>query len=98
MITREDVLKMAKLAKLFVEEDEIESLTRDMAEIIQFADTIQAEAGDTVSAKEEADELEGTVNAFHEDEVEDSYDRELILQNRDGGEDGYFLVRKRGGR
>lgn len=98
MITREDVLKMAKLAKLFVEEDEIESLTRDMAEIIQFADTIQAEAGDTVSAMEEADELEGTVNAFHEDEVEDSYDRELILQNRDGGEDGYFLVRKRGGR
>lgn len=98
MITREDVLKMAKLAKLFVEEDEIESLTRDMAEIIQFADTIQAEAGDSVSLSEETDELEGTVNAFHEDEVEDSYDRELILQNRDGGEDGYFLVRKRGGR
>lgn len=98
MITREDVLKTAKLAKLFVEEDEIESLTRDMAEIIQFADTIQAEAGDTVSASEETDELEGTVNAFHEDEIKESYDRELILQNRDGGEDGYFLVRKRGGR
>lgn len=98
MITREDVLKMAKLAKLFVEEDEIESLTRDMAEIIQFADTIRAEAGDTVSPSGETDELEGTVNAFHEDEVVESYDRELILQNRDGGEDGYFLVRKRGGR
>lgn len=98
MITREDVLKMAKLAKLFVEEDEIGSLTRDMAEIIQFADTIRAEAGETVSASQEPDELDGTVNAFHEDEVEESYDRELILQNRDGGEDGYFLVRKRGGR
>jgi aspartyl/glutamyl-tRNA(Asn/Gln) amidotransferase C subunit len=98
MITREDVLKMAKLARLYVDEEEIGTLTRDMAEIIQFADTVRAEAGDTVSDASAPEEGEGTVNAFHEDEVIESFDRELILRNRDGGEDGYFVVKKRGGR
>ena len=33
--------------------------------------------------------------AFHEDEVVESYDRELILKNREGGVDGYFFVKRR---
>ena len=42
MITREDILKIAKLSKLSVEEDKVEQLIKDMSEMICFADTINS--------------------------------------------------------
>jgi aspartyl/glutamyl-tRNA(Asn/Gln) amidotransferase C subunit len=95
MVTRDDIIKIARLAKLSVEDDEIESLTRDMSEIIGFADTISLAVEDGF---EDFDHINNITNAFHEDEVQESYDRELILKNRDGGEQGCFLVKKRSGR
>jgi aspartyl-tRNA(Asn)/glutamyl-tRNA(Gln) amidotransferase subunit C len=93
MIKRDDIIKIAKLAKLSVAEDEIDSLTMDMAGIIEFADTINAAVTD--GELKEFDDINCIVNAFHEDEVVDSFDRELLLKNRDGGEDGYFVVKRR---
>ena len=40
MITREDVENIALLSKLFVPEEEMDSLTESMQEIVSFADTI----------------------------------------------------------
>lgn len=93
MITREEVLKIAKLAKLSVNEDEIESLTHDMIEIINFADTINTLVKD--EEIEDFDDINKIVNAFHEDVVEESFDRELILKNAEGGDNGYFLVKRK---
>jgi aspartyl/glutamyl-tRNA(Asn/Gln) amidotransferase C subunit len=92
MITRDDILKIAKLSKLSIEDEEIEALTKDMAEIIQFADTINTAVEDE---NMEFDDISNIINAFHEDEVIESFDSDLILKNRDGGEDGYFLVKRR---
>ncbi|MDF2677817.1 MAG: gatC [Bacillota bacterium] len=92
MITRDDILKIAKLSKLSIEDEEIEALTKDMAEIIQFADTINTAVEDE---NMEFDNISNIINAFHEDEVIESFDSDLILKNRDGGEDGYFLVKRR---
>jgi len=93
MITREEVLKIAKLAKLSFKDDKIESLTNDMTQIIDFADTINTLVKD--EEIEEFDDINLIVNAFHEDEVVESFNRELILKNAEGGEDGYFLVKRR---
>lgn len=95
MVTRDDIIKIARLAKLSVGDDEIEALTRDMAEVIGFADTISLAVQDGF---EDFDDINNITNAFHEDEVQESFDRELILKNRDGGEQGCFLVKKRSGR
>lgn len=91
MITREEILKIANLSKLWVDEDELDALTRDMQEIIAFADTIgSASAGD-----EDFDGIGGLANVFRPDEVVPSCSREDILLNVSGGEDGYFPVKKR---
>jgi len=90
MISKEEVLKIAKLAKLSVDDEEIELLTLDMSSIIDYADAI-------ASAEDEADEFDNInsiVNAFNEDIVLESYDRDEILANREGGENGYFVIRK----
>ena len=91
MIDREEILKIATLAKLSVSEEELDSLTADMDQILSFADTINA-AG---AQGEDFDSVRGLANAFREDQVIPSYPREAILRNVDGGEDGFFYVQKR---
>lgn len=92
MVTQEEILKIAKLSKLAIKENEIEELIKDMNQIIDFANTINMAVED-----EDYDEFEDTnnlVNVFHKDEVLESYDRDNILKNRDGGEKGYFFVKR----
>ena len=90
MISKEEVLKIAKLAKLSIADDEIEQLTLDMARIIEYADAINS----AVEADIEFDNISNITNAFNEDIVVESFDRDEILKNREGGEKGYFLVKK----
>ena len=91
MVTREEVLGIARLAKLSVSEEELDGLTAEMQKIISFADTINAAGADG----EDFDSIGGLSNAFREDVVVPSYDRADILRNVDGGEDGFFCVKKR---
>ncbi len=91
MVTKEEILSIARLAKLSVSEDELDGLTAAMSDIIGFADTINA-AGDTAT---EFDNINNLSNAFREDEVIPSLPREEILRNVDGGENGFFPIKKR---
>ncbi len=90
-VTKEEILKIANLSKLWVSEEELESLTHDMGEIIEFANTINSVS----DSAEEFDNINNLSNVFRPDEVIPSYPREKILQNVNGGEDGYFPVKKR---
>ena len=89
MVTKEEIMKIAILSKLFVAEDEIDKLTEDMSQIISFADTINNAADEGV----EFDNINNLSNAFREDEVVPSYDREKILANAKDSDDGCFLVK-----
>ena len=40
MVTREDIENIAILSKLFVAEEQLDDLTKQMQEIVEFADTI----------------------------------------------------------
>ena len=91
MITKEEVLKIAKLAKLSVDENEIEQLSEDMSRIIEYTDAIN---NVVETANFEFENINNITNAFNEDIVLDSYDRDEILKNREGGENGYFVIRK----
>ncbi|HQO95887.1 MAG TPA: Asp-tRNA(Asn)/Glu-tRNA(Gln) amidotransferase subunit GatC, partial [Sedimentibacter sp.] len=85
MITKEEVLKIAKLAKLSVNNDEIDMLIEDMSKIIEYADAINTVTEDEDNEVEFYN-INNSANAFNEDIVIDSYDRDEILKNREGGE------------
>lgn len=89
MISKEEVLKIAKIARLKFEENEIDEMTEDLSAMIEnvFMDETDYD---------EFDSINKISNAFNEDVVLDSYDRDEILKNREGGENGYFVVRRRG--
>lgn len=92
MITRDDIRDIALLSKLFVSEEDLDGLTQEMAKIIEFADTIN-EASEKLD--EDFDNIGGLQNAYREDEVVPSYPQGEILLNVNGGEDGFFPVKKR---
>ncbi len=90
MVTKDEIQKIAKLSKLSLTEEELEAMTHDMGEIIAFADTINA----AMDEHDEFDGISGLANVFREDVVLPSYPRAQILKNVDGGEDGFFPVKK----
>ena len=89
MITREDVENIAILSKLFVPEEEMDSLTESMQEIISFADTINN--ADTEGV--EFDNINNLSNVLREDIVKESLPQEEILSNAPEQAEGHFLVR-----
>lgn len=89
MVTREDVENIALLSKLFVSEDELDSLTQSMQEIIDFADTIN----NAPKSDEAFDDINNISNSFREDVVIESYSSEEILSNAPQQAEQHFLVK-----
>ena len=91
MVTHDDVIAIARLSKLYIPEEELDAMTKAMDDIIKFADTINNASEESV----EFDNINNLSNAFREDEVVESYDRDEILCNANDLDEGHFLVRKR---
>ncbi len=77
-ITKKDIEHIANLSSLNLSEDEIDGYAKDMQEIISFVDKINEL--DTSDIAESAFALD-SYNVFRKDEVKESFDRELLLQN-----------------
>ena len=91
MVTREDVLQMARLSKLYIKEEELDALTKDMDNIIAFAETISTAQCEQTNF----DNINNLSNVLRKDVVVPSYDREEILKNAESQDEGYFLVKRR---
>lgn len=91
MVTREDIENIALLSKLFVPEEELDSLTNSMQEIIDFADTIN----NAPTSGGDFDSINNLSNSFREDEVVKSYNSEEILKNAPQQAENQFLVKSK---
>ncbi len=89
MVSKEEIMKIAILSKLFVSEEEIDSLTEDMDKIIAFADTIN----NATDAGTDFDNINNLSDVLRDDVEVPSYDREKILANAKDSADGCFLVK-----
>ena len=77
-IRREEIEHIANLSMLNLSEEDITKYTKDMEELVGFANKINEV--NTESIEESAFALEAT-NIFRKDEVRESFDRELLLSN-----------------
>ena len=84
-------LYRAGLSKLYIKEEELDALTKDMDNIIAFAETISAAQCEQTNF----DNINNLSNVLREDVVVPSYDREEILKNAESQDEGYFLVKRR---
>lgn len=91
MITKQEVEKLAKLSKLRFSDEELESFTEEMTAIIDFADTINRNLGESETQSESLRVAE--LEDLREDEVKPSYANEDILSNAENS-NGFFVVRR----
>lgn len=91
MITKKDVIDISNLSKLYLDDAQVETSIKDMSSMVDFVSQINSVEIPSEFSQNEINELS---NAFHADEVEKSFPREEILENANGGKDGFFYLEK----
>lgn len=78
-LTRDDVLKLAQLARLELTDDEVESFSTELSDILQYVE--QLSAVDTKGLKP-TNQVTGLTNVTREDEIKDyGYKASDLLKN-----------------
>ena len=90
-ISREEIIHIAKLASLNLTDKEIDRYTKDMQEILNFAETVNKV--DTNSITETVG-INGSFNVFRKDEVKQEYSKEELLKNAPSQDEGMFRLPK----
>lgn len=90
-VTRQTIEHVANLARLNLTENEKDSLTSEMEEIISWVDKLNELDTSGVKPMEHVIPMK---NVFREDKVEQSLERDKILANAPVAEDGCFKVPK----
>ena len=90
-ISKEEILHIAKLASLKIKEEEIEEYRKNLADILNFAKTI-----DSVNTEglEETNGATANINVLREDEIKDFEDKESLMQNAPEQENNMFKIPK----
>ena len=89
MVTKQEIEQLAILAKLSFSDQEIEQLTHDMDEIIDFANQVNSFPYD----KEETLDTRVKMADLREDEVKESFGSEFVTSNV-ASENGFFPVKR----
>ena len=90
-ITKEEVLYVAHLARLDLDEDAIEKFAGQIDEILVYIETLNQVETQDIKPTSHAISL---TNAFRDDEEREPIERELALANAPEEEDGSFVVPK----
>ena len=90
-ITKEDIIYVANLARLEVNDKDIETFAGQLGDVLAYVNTLNRVDTEGVPPTSHAISL---TNAFREDEETGHLDRDIALRNAPETEDGSFLVPK----
>ena len=90
-ITRDEVIHVANLARLDLDEASIDLFAEQIGTILAYVDTLKRVDTQGVIPTSHAISL---TNAFREDRVTEDFDRDSALANAPEEEDGSFVVPK----
>ena len=90
-ISKEEILHIANLADLNIKEDEVAEYTKNLQDILEFAEIINSV--DTENIKECVGTLDIS-NVFRKDEIKEFEDKEALLQNAPEEENNMFKIPK----
>ena len=90
-VTKNDIKKIAELARLEFKEEDLESYTLEMNKILGYVDKLNEL--DTTNVEPLSHPIEN-VNVFREDKLKTSVDREEALKNAPDSSSEHFKVPK----
>jgi aspartyl-tRNA(Asn)/glutamyl-tRNA(Gln) amidotransferase subunit C len=90
-LSREEVLKIANLARLEFKDEEIEKFQHELNDILKYIDILGELDTSNVEPLLQTNEMQ---NVLREDTVKESLSPELATKNAPQSEDGTFIVPK----
>lgn len=90
MLTREEVIKLGQLARIELNEQEVEKFQKDLSAVLEYVEELKQV---NVEGLEEVSQVTGLVNVQREDVVVDHGNREEIFSQAPEMKDGYFKVK-----
>ncbi len=91
-LTREDVLKLAQLARLELTEEEVETYSAEMSEILQYVEQLSSV---DVAGLEPTHQVSGLTNVTRADELKEyGYEPADLLKNVPHVQDGHIKVKR----
>jgi aspartyl-tRNA(Asn)/glutamyl-tRNA(Gln) amidotransferase subunit C len=91
-LTRDDVLKLAQLARLQLTDEEVEEFTHDFADILTYVEQLQAVDTEGLLP---TNQVSGNVNVMREDEVRSyGYEPKDLLNNVPAVENDHIKVKR----
>lgn len=90
-VSKEELYHLAKLSKLEITEDKIDDITQKISDIVDFANALASVNVDGVNPTAHILDIK---NVLKKDEVKESFNREVILQNAPEVQGGCISVPK----
>ena len=90
-VSKEEILHIAKLADLKIEENEIDEYAKNLEEILDFMKVLDSVNTDNV---EESIGTLNNINVFRKDEIKEFEDKEALLKNAPEQENSMFRIPK----
>lgn len=91
-LTRDDVLKLAQLARLELTDAEVEEYSTELTEILQYVEQL---SNVDVKGLKPTNQVTGLMNVTREDEVKDyGYESKDLLKNLPDSKDGQIKVKR----
>ncbi len=91
-LTHEDILKLARLARLQLTDDEVDEYASELSAILQYVEQLSAVE---VSGLKPTNQVTGLVNVTREDEIKSyGYDPQALRENLPAIENGQIKVKR----
>tara|TARA_Y100000817_G_scaffold279227_1_gene242474 strand:- start:131 stop:427 length:297 start_codon:yes stop_codon:yes gene_type:complete len=90
MITKEEIKKIASLAKINISNDELDNYSDQISKILEYMSTLNNV--DTSKVDEFSNQLFNSDQSLREDEIEKSLDRDEVLKLAPNSDGVYFKV------
>ncbi len=90
MITKKDIMEISSLSKLYLSENEINTAINDISSMVKFVSQVNS----VDASFEPLESINEVTNSFRDDKIVNSFPREEVLENAQGGKEGFFCVEK----
>jgi len=90
MLTKEEVIKIAGLARINLSAAEVEKFQKEVSTVLEFVDELKSV---NVDGLEEVAQVTGLINVQREDKVVEIESHDEILSQAPETKDGYYKVK-----
>jgi len=90
MLTKEEVIKIAQLARIALTDAEVEKFQKELSTVLNYVEELKQV---NVDGLEEVSQVTGLVNVQREDKIVESAHKEEIFKNAPEMKDGFYKVK-----